>query len=272
MCSREFFFLPVGDGQRFCVYHPPQASVERGAVLYLHPFAEEMNKSRRMASLQSRALAMAGYGVLQIDLFGCGDSCGDFGDATWEGWKEDIVHAVAWLREQTSAPLTLWGLRVGCLLAANVAVDLAESPNFLFWQPVLSGKQYWQQFMRLKMISEVVSGDPKGAIEKLRQQLAAGNTVEVAGYAISPILAEGLAKVELDSPVWSSGQVIWLEISSREAGGLAPVSQKRIEQWQLAGLKVNAKVVRSPAFWQTNEIEDAPELIAVTIKALESLQ
>jgi uncharacterized protein len=272
MSLREVFFLPVGVGQRFCIYHPPQGLVERGIVLYIHPFAEEMNKSRRMAALQSRALAEAGFGVLQIDLLGCGDSSGDFGDATWEGWKEDVVHAVAWLREQTSAPLTLWGLRVGCLLAADVAVDLTESPNFLFWQPVLSGKQYWQQFMRLKAVSEVLSGDTKGAIEKLRQQLAAGNAVEVAGYAISPILAEGLAKAELDSPARNIGQVSWLEISNREEGGLAPVSQKRIEQWQLAGFKVNAKVVRSPAFWQTNEIEDAPELIAVTIEALESLQ
>lgn len=272
MSSREFFFLPVGDGQRFCVYHRPQASVERGAVLYLHPFAEEMNKSRRMASQQSCALARAGYGVLQIDLLGCGDSSGDFGDATWEEWKEDVVHGVAWLREQTSAPLTLWGLRVGCLIAADVAVNLAESANFLFWQPVLSGKQYWQQFMRLKMVSEVISGDPKGAIEKLRQQLAAGKMVEVAGYAISPILAEGLAKVELDFSVGNIGQVSWLEISTREGEALAPVSQKRIEGWQSAGLKVNAKVVRGPAFWQTNEIEDAPELIAVTMKTLESLQ
>jgi uncharacterized protein len=272
MSSREIFFLPVGNGQRLCVFHPPQTSVERGAVLYIHPFAEEMNKSRRMATLQSRALADAGYGVLQIDLLGCGDSSGDFSDASWEAWRGDVVHAVAWLRQRTSAPLTLWGLRVGCLLASNVAVDLQERPNFIFWQPVLSGKQYWQQFMRLKMVSEVLSGDAKCAIEKLRQQLAAGNAVEVAGYAISPILAEGLAKVELDSPVRNIGQVIWLDISSREGGGLAPVSQKRIEQWQLAGFKVNAKVVRSPAFWQTNEIEDAPELIAVTIKALESLQ
>ena len=119
MSSREIFFLPVGDGQRFCIYHPPQTSVERGAVLYLHPFAEEMNKSRRMASLQSRALAEAGYGVLQIDLLGCGDSSGDFSDATWEAWRGDVVHAVAWLRQRTSAPLTLWGLRVGCLLAVE---------------------------------------------------------------------------------------------------------------------------------------------------------
>ena len=53
MSSREIFFLPVGDWQRFCDYHPPQASVEQGAMLLLHPFAEEMSKLRRMALQQA---------------------------------------------------------------------------------------------------------------------------------------------------------------------------------------------------------------------------
>ena len=69
-------------------------------MLYIHPFAEEMNKSRRMAALQSRALAQAGYAVLQIDLLGCGDSSGDFGDATWQSWVSDVVLGCQWLRSQ----------------------------------------------------------------------------------------------------------------------------------------------------------------------------
>ncbi len=72
----------------------------RGAVVYVHPFAEEMNKSRRMAALQSRALAAAGFAVLQIDLLGCGDSSGDFGDASWDEWIDDVLLAVRWLRGQ----------------------------------------------------------------------------------------------------------------------------------------------------------------------------
>ncbi len=39
-------------------------------VVHVHAFAEEMNKSRRMAAMQSRALAAAGFAVLQIDLLG----------------------------------------------------------------------------------------------------------------------------------------------------------------------------------------------------------
>ena len=59
----EAFFLPVANAQnsqRFCLFHPAQGGV-RGGLLYLHPFAEEMNKARRMAALQARLLAENGF-------------------------------------------------------------------------------------------------------------------------------------------------------------------------------------------------------------------
>jgi len=272
MSSREFFFLPVSDGQRFCVFHPPQASVERGAVLYLHPFAEEMNKSRRMASLQSRALAAAGYGVLQIDLLGCGDSSGDFCDATWGAWRGDVVHAVAWLRQRTSAPLTLWGLRAGCLLAANAAVDLQERPNFIFWQPVISGKQHWQQFVRLKAAAELASGRGKEILDALRQQIDSGENVEIAGYTVGHGLTRGLEKSELVPPHDQGVRVAWFELTARQDGRMAPASLQRIEQWRSAGCAVEAVQVEGPAFWQTSEIEDVPLLLDSTLAVVRTWQ
>src|SRR5438105_15187960 len=116
----EVFFLPRSVGKRLCIYHPPAGQV-RGALVYVHPLAEEMNKSRRMAALQSRALAEAGYAVLQIDLLGCGDSSGDFSDATWQAWVSDVVQACHWVHARARAPLWLWGVRVGCLVIAEAA-------------------------------------------------------------------------------------------------------------------------------------------------------
>ena len=266
------FFLPTDAGHRFCAYHPAGSDKARGAILYLHPFAEEMNKSRRMAALQARALAEAGYHVLQIDLLGCGDSSGDFADASWSAWREDALLAYRWLRTQSQAPLTLWGLRAGCLLAASVAVDLPEQANFIFWQPVVSGKQHWQQFMRLKMAGELGAGKARLVAEELRQHLAAGEPVEIAGYSVSPELVAGLEAAELQPPSGQPGKVSWFELSMRDEATLAPVSQKYIEQWRVAGFDVETKVVRGPGFWQTSEIEDAPELISATLAALESVR
>lgn len=224
-----------------------------------------------MSALQSRAMADAGFAVLQIDLLGCGDSAGDFSDATWLAWQEDVLLAYRWLRTQTQAPLTLWGLRVGCLLAASVASKLPERVNFIFWQPVISGRQYWQQFMRLKMAGELGSGQPKDVSEQLRLQLVASEIVEIAGYMLSPALVDGLEVAQLEPPAGAGGQVIWLETTLRDEATLAPLSQKWIERWLAAGHAVQAQVVRGPAFWQTSEIEYAPELIAATQNASEAL-
>lgn len=272
MAVPEIFFMPVGDGQRFCIYHPPQAPIERGAVLYVHPFAEEMNKSRRMAALQSRALAAAGYAVLQIDLLGCGDSSGDFGDATWDAWKSDVVTAVAWLRQRTEAPLTLWGLRAGCLLAANAAVDLREIPNFIFWQPVLSGKQHWQQFMRLKAAAELASGQAKEILDALRKKVDSGGNVEIAGYTVGHGLMRGLEKSALVPPCEPAGRVVWFELTARQDGRMAPASLQRMEQWRSAGWAVESIQVEGPGFWQTSEIEDAPQLVESTLAAVRALR
>jgi exosortase A-associated hydrolase 2 len=258
-------------GQRFCLYHPPQGRVVRGLILYVHPFAEEMNKSRRMTALQSRAMARSGYGVLQIDLFGCGDSSGDFGDATWSIWIDDIVHAIAWLATRAAAPLWLWGLRAGCLLAANAARQLDVPCSFLFWQPPVAGKLLLQQFLRLKVAAEMLSGTSAGAMGVLRSQLASGTSVDIAGYTLASDLAAGLEQATLrPPPTGAPGRRLeWIELSNQpDAPHLALTSHPTIDAWRGAGCTVRSQVVSGPAFWQTAEIEEAPLLVAATLEAL----
>lgn len=221
-----------------------------------------------MAALQARMLAEQGYAVLQIDLHGCGDSSGDFGDATWQSWLQDVLDAHAWLRSRCQAPLWLWGLRAGCLLATQVAAKIDEPVNFLFWQPIASGKQFLQQFLRLKVASELMAGDNKGVMEALKHQLAGGQSVEIAGYSLSPDLARGLEQAELLPPL-RSGRLIWLELSARPDATLPPASTKRLEQWLGKGYSIRNHVVPGSAFWQTTEIEEAPALLATTMAALE---
>ena len=270
---QEALFIPVeglGGGQRFGLYHAPaaMAGTVAGSVVYVHPFAEEMNKSRRMAALQSRALARAGFAVLQLDLLGCGDSSGDFADATWAAWLADVALAARWLRLRHGAPLWLWGLRAGCLVAAQAAPLLGEPCHFLFWQPPATGKTLLQQFLRLKVAAQMLDGKAAGATDALRAKLAAGQTVDIAGYTLSAALAQGLEQAQL-RPLAQGSRSIWLEVSSRSEPALLPATQSAIAAWRQAGHDTHAAAVSGPAFWQTQEIEDAPALIAATLDALE---
>lgn len=262
--SPHIFFLPAGDEQRLGVFHAP-AGEPRSRLLYLHPFAEEMNKSRRMAALACRALAEAGHAVLQIDLRGCGDSSADFGDAAWADWQADVRLGLDWLDTHVpAAPLWLWGLRAGCLLGAS---DWGRPVNYLFWQPMASGKLALQQFLRLKLAAEMAGGAGKGLMEQMKGELAAGQPVEIAGYRLAAPLAQGLEDTRL-APSGLPGRVEWLELSSRADAVLTPVSAQAIQAWQDAGWSVRSQLVQGPGFWATSEIEVAPALIAATVEAL----
>ena len=289
----EAFYLPMANGsrgQRFCLFHPAAGAPARAAVLYIHPFAEEMNKSRRMASLQARAFALSGCAVLQLDLLGCGDSSGDFGDATWADWVLDVVQASQWLQQRVPAPLWLWGLRAGCLLAAQAADAIGVPCNHLYWQAPSSGKTLLHQFLRLKAASEMLGGQSKGVIDNLRQQLAAGRAVDIAGYRLSAGLANGLEAATLTPPA-RAGRVEWIEVSAHMAlASATPASAtpaaavlpsvalsaatpsaaalRSVGAWRQAGLAVRSTVVNGPAFWHTVEIETAPELIEASLAAL----
>lgn len=264
----EALHLMVAEGRRFCVLHVPGAGVaQRGSVLYVHPFAEEMNKSRRMAALQSRALAAAGWTVLQVDLAGCGDSDGEFADASWEHWIDDVVEAAAWLRKRSGCAPWLWGLRAGCLVAAEAARRTLPSPDLLFWQPVTSGRQFLQQFLRLKVAAQILGSADATRVDtrELQQRLFDGHAIEVAGYEISPALGAGLAAADL-APPSRGARVAWIEVGG--AAELSPAARVRVEVWRAAGHAVDVRRVAGQAFWQTQEITECPALIEETLAAL----
>jgi len=263
-----FFAEPPAGGRRLCIHTPPRATL-RGAVLHVHAFAEEMNKSRRMTALAARALADAGFAVLQIDLLGCGDSSGDFADAHWDVWTSDLSWACGWLRQRHDAPLWLWGHRAGALLAGAVAKELDAPCHLLLWNPVLQGKAVTQQFVRLKAAADWASGDGKAAGAWVKAELAAGRTVEIAGYGLNPALAQSLDAATLAPPGGQGRRLVWLEVAGREGEpALSPAASAQLPRWQAAGWQVQSQAVAGPAFWQTVEIEDAPALVQASVEAL----
>lgn len=265
----QAFFLPTESGQRFCLFHPAQGTAPQGCVLYLHPFAEELNCTRRLVAQQARALASAGYSVLQIDLLGCGDSDGHFADATWEDWVQDAQQAYRWLHEHASGPLWLWGLRAGALLATALANGLAEPCNLLLWQPATSGQQMLQQFLRLHTASQWL-GTSNASEQSPAHRLGNDQPVEIAGYTLAPALARGLAAARLQPPLQSPGQLIWLELSTQAEPILSPASQKQLAVWRDAGGAVSAQALTGPLFWQTVANDEAPGLVQATLDTLAS--
>lgn len=258
------FFLDHHPGQRFCMYHAPVGSC-RGAILYVHPFGEEMNKSRRMVAQQARALAALGYGVLQVDLHGCGDSTGDFGEARWEQWKSDIALGYAWLQRELGQPVSLWGLRLGALLALDYAIDAAPAiERMVFWQPVHAGAAYLKQFLRLRVANDMVGDKKGGGTDALRAALHAGESLEIAGYELAPELALAIESRDAALLPMTACPVHWLDLVADAERPLAPASARIVETWRAAGVDIRPQTVVGQAFWATQEITECPALLSAT--------
>ncbi len=245
------------------MHHAPVSGGVRQALVYVHPFAEEMNKSRRMAARQARAFAARGTAVLQLDLLGCGDSSGDFSDATWRAWVDDVLLGYEWLRRRHNVPVGFWGLRAGCLLAAEAACRLDEPSDFLFWQPVTSGKAHLAQFLRLLSAAAWTGGADVLSVKDARAQLDAGKPVDIAGYRMAADLALGLEGSMLQPPP-AALRGVWIDVGAESHLGTSPATQGVLDRWNVVHQHLHTTRVVGPPFWQTQEIEDAPALLEAT--------
>ncbi len=269
MVARADFVKGAAQGALFQILHEPATQPVRGAVLYVHPFAEELNKSRRMVALQARRLAELGYVVLIPDLHGCGDSSGDFSEARWETWLSDLGQCLEQVQASYQVPPILWGLRAGCLLISDLLQVRDEIPAAtLFWQPVTNGELHLTQFLRLRMAAGMIGGT-KETTAQLRARLDAGEVLEVAGYGLAPALAARLAAARLQPP--KGGAVCWLEVTQAETPTLPPASARVVEAWQQAAeqsIRIETAVVQGEPFWATQEIREVPALLTATERAL----
>lgn len=230
-----------------------------------------MNKSRRMVAQQSKVFTENGFSVLQIDLYGCGDSSGDFKNASWEIWKRDVFHAVNWIKHHGPTPIKLWGLRLGCLLALDFVIDTQEPLHeIVLWNPLINGGAFLTQFLRLKVASQLTGDNTnEGAgTSVLRKKIMNGETLEIAGYEISPVLALAIDKLKLSEFKVPNTKIHWFEVVPEIGRTLSPAGTAVVNTWKQQNVAINLQLVPGLAFWATQEITECPELITLTTKQL----
>lgn len=263
-CTLNPFFMDGTSGRLFAVAFEP-AGKARGSVLFCPPFAEEMNKSRRLVALTARRLADSGFRVLSVDLYGTGDSAGDFANASWALWRDDLLTGLKWLQKSGDGETAVWGLRLGACLA----LDLAQSAGIdkaILWQPVISGSVHMTQFLRLKIAAQITQSGRKTSTAELRTASANGEFLEIAGYSLSPELFDAIDCLdlrEIDAPCGID--ISWFEVVGSDGQEPALLSTKLANGWTEAGVKLDLKVVQGEQFWASQEIGLAPELIDATV-------
>ena len=263
----EAFFLEAPSGRLFALWFGPTAPAR--ALVLAPPFGEELNKCRRMIAEQARAFARRDTAVLLMDLFGTGDSEGELAAASWSNWCSDLEFSIQWLRERVKQPVGIWGVRMGALLASAAATSgVPKVDELVLWQPVLKGEAQLTEFLRLKVASEMMTqGTPKLTTRSLREALASGEVLEVAGYDLTPSLAASLDAASLSNAPPSVERVVWLQVQRTSGLPMPQPAAKLIESWRNSGVDVVDRCVVGETFWNTQEISECPALIQATIEA-----
>ena len=266
----EAHFLEGKKGRLFGLFFPALGDT-KGKLLCVPPFTEEANRCRVMIGMAARRLAVQGYAVLVLDLFGTGDSQGEFEQADWETWLEDIAIGMDWLADKPGR-LFLWGVRLGAILALQ-AVERSRQhvSRVIFWQPVISGKQMFTQFLRLRVANSKEQHGRQETTEQLRQLLASGETLEIGGYYLTSQLAAALDAALLpDGPLPEGLHVDWLERVQTAETPVSMASQRWVSTWQEQGKSIAVHAFTGPQFWQLHDRFLAPDLLEKTTQALQA--
>ncbi len=220
-----------------------------------------------MFRLAAEALAERGVSSTVFDLLGTGDSSADFSDATVSAWIADgqrILEAV----QSTGEPVVLVGCRLGAALATKASMSLERrAVLFAGWAPLLQGKQQLNGMLRAAKIARMNRPD---ALDP-KMLWAAGEVAWLAGYPISPVLAEQLGLLDASGAPRAERARLF-ELRSVEGDAAVPASdalRRRASDWAQQGVPTEAMALRGTAFWNVADLVDVPQLIKATVDEVE---
>ncbi len=258
-------FLDSPQGRIFVIHRFPRFSRARQGVLLVPPFAEEMNRSRRMLTLLAEALAGKGCHVVMPDLFGTGDSEGGFSEASWSGWLEQLACCVHNMKSAYAIEsYSLVALRAGALLAADYMKCCANNPEkLLLWQPVIDGAAYLSQFLRLRLTSGMLSGEKeRDTASSLKQRLESGGEIEVAGYALTSAISRGLTSASLNNiPYGAFPSTCWVDCVANEGQEPSLAVRKLVQSLREHDVDISYITSVGAPFWGSADIIENYDMV-----------
>lgn len=217
----QCFYLRPRAQPLLAAFHAPPASVAPAsvAVLMLGAWgAEDMSTHRGWRALATE-LAGLGCPVLRVDLDGCGDSADlPVGADHWVAWRMSVGDAADALQRLSGIQhIVLVGLRLGALLAAQVAATRSDVRGLVLVAPVRSGKAYLKELRMLGGAMAQGDAGQDGGVLAAGFEINAATAVSISA-AVLPTALHAQAVTVVDRDDLGIGQA-WL--SKLAASGIA---------------------------------------------------
>ncbi len=195
--SRPFFFTSQG-ARLFGYLHASRGPARPVGVVVVHPFMEERQDAHATLFDLSLTLSNAGFPTLRFDQFGCGDSEGEWEDATLPRWLGDVEAAAATLRAEAHVTeVALVGMRFGATLSALSSRSAGASKLALI-QPVARGDTYVSDLLLANLAAEMVLNRRAGLTrELLIESLESGASINLFGYHLTTAQYRAIRAIDL---------------------------------------------------------------------------
>ena len=195
----ETFLQPVlGGGRSLAVLSRPVGPARKIGWVICHSIGLEQVHMARLDVMVARALSRAGFPTLRYQGQGYGDSDPAEGVGL-SSHLRDASDAVRLMRAQEGVErVGVLGARFGAAVAALVA-DREGLDLMGLWEPATSGSKFMRDFLRQRVLSEMVEGDsgrPSG-MEQIYSELRSQGWADIKGFVLSQEAHDEISNMDL---------------------------------------------------------------------------
>ena len=269
MHTTDFRFLPSSqNSQIFLAHYSPadnNLAAERKAVIFVPPFAEEMNRSRRMYVLCARLLAGIGIDCVCFDYAGTGDSEGKWGSFSIVDWQENLKDVYQSVCQTGISDISLIGVRFAALqIAHTLAAAELKINKCVLWDPIESGETYMRQLIRMKIAAAMAEESKKISTKDVLAEVEEQGSIEIGGYLLTDTMINTINELSLSGTIdklIAATDLHWMTLSrvNREGAATTPacVPKDLVD-------KLSMHLIRDTKFWMQQEVTISPLLLRST--------
>lgn len=236
-------------------------------MIFVPPFAEEMNRSKRMYVLCSRLLANAGVHAICFDFAGTGDSSGEWGEYRLTDWKANLTDTYNYVR-RFSTKTSFVTLRDSALIAfelikhANIKIE-----RCVLWYPIDNREALIRQLIRMKIAAAMASDLKKITSKEVLSGIEQSGFLEVGGYHVRSYLLDEFRQQNVTNhiqAVLDRTHVHWMTTGKKQTSPHLPVCLSKLNLSEPQQTHMHLHQVEDVKFWMQQEVTISPKLLRET--------